>query len=89
MVYYFSGSGNTRYVARQLSEQIGEDLRFIPETDAISEKFAGRSLGFLFPIYSWGVPPIVTDFIRNLPEDMIKEIKDKSLPVWMVCTCGD
>lgn len=89
MVFYFSGIGNTRYVAEQISEIIKERLCFIPDNNAIEQVFSGDSLGFLFPIYSWGVPPIVLDFIRALPEEFVTTLRKKGVPVWMVCTCGD
>lgn len=81
MIYYFSGTGNSKHVAQCLAEETGDDLKFIPTCE-----FQGYSdvLGFVFPVYSWGVPAIVLDFIRALPmcdkEDMY---------VFMVATCGD
>ncbi|MDE6409802.1 MAG: EFR1 family ferrodoxin [Muribaculaceae bacterium] len=89
MIYYFSGLGNTKYVAGKIAEAVGEDKFFIPDIDPLKQYFRGKSLGFLFPIYSWGVPGIVIDFIHSLPETFIQEVKSNKLPVWMVCTCGD
>ena len=31
MIFYFSGTGNTRWVASQLAEALGEDLLSIPD----------------------------------------------------------
>ena len=31
MIYYYSGCGNSRYVAESLSKELGEDLEFIPD----------------------------------------------------------
>ena len=31
MIFYFSGTGNTRWIAQQLAEATGEELRFIPD----------------------------------------------------------
>ena len=31
MILYFSGTGNTRWVARQIAEAIDEELLFIPD----------------------------------------------------------
>ncbi len=89
MIYYFSGLGNTKYVAQTIAESIGEEKYFIPDADPIEQIFSGSSLGFLFPIYSWGIPEIVMEFIHALPEDFIQEVKNRNTPVWMVCTCGD
>lgn len=87
MLLYYSGTGNTRYVAETLSKQLDEPLYSVTSSDPASLSFSGKSLGFLFPIYSWGVPPIVLDFIHHLNDRFIKDIK--GLDVWMCCTCGD
>ena len=89
MIYYFSGEGNTAYAAHIISKNIGEDRHYIPDTNPVFEKMDGLSLGFMFPIYSWGVPPIVRDFIAGLSETFIHEVKKNRIPVWMVVTCGD
>ncbi|MDE7346653.1 MAG: EFR1 family ferrodoxin [Muribaculaceae bacterium] len=92
MIYYFSGTRNSRYAAMRLGSLTGEDVRFIPQVDPYLESpdaQADRSIGFVFPVYAWGVPPIVLDFIRRLPESMIEDIRKRQLPVWCVATCGD
>ena len=89
MIYYFSGTGNSRYVARELSGMTGEDLGFIPDIDAVGETADGLSVGFVFPVYSWGVPPLVLDFISRLPESFWNDVRRLQLPVWCVMTCGD
>ncbi len=89
MIYYFSGTGNSRSVAIHLSELINESLKFIPLIKVTEEVVEGDSVGFVFPIYSWGVPPIVLDFIKNLPESFYNEINVKQIPVWCVMVCGD
>lgn len=65
MIYYFSGTGNTKYVAGSIASKIGEESKAIARLDASNEKFEGSHLGFMFPIYSWGVPPIMLDFIKE------------------------
>lgn len=92
MIYYFSGTRNSRYAAMRLGSLTGEEVRFIPETDPYTERLdihADNSIGFVFPVYAWGVPPIVLDFIKQLPETMVTYINDKTVPVWCVATCGD
>lgn len=89
MIYYFSGTGNTKYVAGSIASKIGEESKAIARLDASNEKFEGSHLGFMFPIYSWGVPPIMLDFIKALPDSFIDDVKKRKIPVWMVCTCGD
>lgn len=92
MIYYFSGTRNSRYAAMRLGSLTGEEVRFIPATDPCHESMdpdKDRSIGLVFPVYAWGVPPIVTEFIRKWPESLIEDIKTKGLPVWCLATCGD
>lgn len=92
MIYYFSGTHNSRYAAMRLGSMCGEEVRFIPSVDPYTEKFntdSHKSVGFVFPVYSWGVPPIVVEFIRHLPESIIGRIKKRDAYVWCVATCGD
>ena len=70
MIFYFSGTGNTRFVAEQIAAGIGEELVFIP--DAIRENrfefeiAEGETIGFCFPTHGWQPPRIVREFIRKL-----------------------
>ena len=70
MIFYFSGTGNTRWVARQIADAIGEELLYIP--DLIKERryeFQVREderIGFCFPTLGWQPPRIVRDFIGKL-----------------------
>lgn len=92
MIYYFSGTHNSRYAALRLGSLLSEEVRFIPQTDPFTEHFnpkIDKSIGFVFPVYSWGVPPIVIDFINKLPEAMSESIRKQSVYVWSVATCGD
>ena len=88
MVYYYSGTGNSAYVARELARMTGENRTPVSIPEVIrSEKldiYTGKYLGFVFPIYSWGVPPVVLDFIKRLPAQLFE-----GRYVWAVCTCGD
>ncbi|MBP3299027.1 MAG: EFR1 family ferrodoxin [Muribaculaceae bacterium] len=95
MIFYYSGTGNTRYAATFIARECGDaEPRFIPEalrslregsimTEALAAD-VGPSLGIMFPIYSWGVPPVVTAFISRLLPHIGSDIY-----IWAVCTCGD
>ena len=85
MIFYFSGTGNSAWVARQLAEGQNEELFSIAvEIDKNKEYKLreGEKVGFVFPVYAWGPPEIVLRFIRRL-----KMIKPEYL--FFVCTCGD
>ena len=69
MIYCFSGTGNSQWVADKLQGLLQD------ETD---------SFGLIFPIYAWGVPKVVTQYIQK----HLEEIKTAKY-VWAVMTCGD
>ena len=85
MIFYFSGTGNTRFVAEQIAAGIDEELVFIP--DAIRDKkyeysiAEGETVGFCFPTHGWQPPRIVREFIRKL--------RINAEYCWAVTTCGD
>ena len=88
MIFYFSGTGNSKWVAEQLSNQQKEKLVFIPNAlrDGQNEFEieADEKIGFVFPIYSWGPPPIVIRFIRQL---ILRNYHSQY--VFFACSCGD
>lgn len=89
MIYYFSGTGNSRFVANTLSDFLNEDTKPITETDPENETLSGESLGFVFPVYAWGIAPPIINFIEKLSQSFKNDIKTKRTPVWSVMTCGD
>ena len=91
MIFYFSGTGNTKWVAQQLAEATGEQLRYIP--DELREGKLeytlqeGERLGFCFPTHGWQPPRIVRDFIRK--STFHCSPSTPSLYCFAVTTCGD
>jgi hypothetical protein len=66
-IFYFSGTGNCLKIARDLAKEL-PGAQIAPIATAIKEKniiVSGRA-GFVFPIYAFGAPLIVTDFIDRL-----------------------
>ena len=88
MVYYFSGTGNSKFVAMTLANFLGMDLKFIPEVEVKEEDAEDRIL-LVFPVYSWGVPPLVSKFIMDLPPWYWEKVKESDISVDCVMTCGD
>ena len=88
MIIYFSGTGNSAAVARGLAERLGEPLQALMAVSPLELRFEGRRLIFVFPIYSWGVPPIVLDYIRSLNASFVEECAGR-VAVWGVATGGD
>ena len=87
MIFYFSGCGNSKHVAETMATEWNDKLVFIPEA-AREVHFdytlkEGESLGFVFPIYSWGPPHLVLDFLKKL------QLNTNPDYVFFVYTCGD
>ena len=85
MIFYFSGTGNTRWVAEQIAKAIGDELVYIPDAIrdgkydyTIDEK---ETIGFCFPTHGWQPPRIVREFISKLKVELRY--------CWAVTTCGD
>ena len=70
MIFFFSGCGNSRHVAETLAANLNDTLVFIPEAVREGryeyELAEGERLGFVFPIYAWGPPKLVMDFVGKL-----------------------
>ncbi len=86
MIFYFSGTGNSEYAARKIAERTGDTVVSIAEcTRAGRFSFAltaGERVGFVFPVYFYGVPTIVLDFIGRL------ELSGTAGYTFAVCTSG-
>ncbi len=80
-IYWFSGSGNSLHVAKRIGEAV-EGAELIPVADATGEvDELPRQLGLVFPVYAWGPPALVAEFIENLPAGSPDY-------VFAVATCG-
>lgn len=69
MIFYFSGTGNSEYIAKLLGERTCEEVMDMAECVNSSMEYfklkKGERLGFVYPIYCWGLPDIVEKFIKN------------------------
>lgn len=69
MIFYFSGTGNSRWVARELARLLHEDA--VDVTDAAAAAAArdladGGVVGLVFPIYAWGAAEPMAAFAERL-----------------------
>ncbi len=90
MIFCFSGTGNSLLVARELAKRLGHEIVML-EKAALSrpagrlyELADGEDAIWVFPIYCWGVPPVVRRFIRK-----VKLKTPGPASHWMIATCGD
>ena len=68
MIFYFSATGNSKYVAECIRAE-GEQL--IPITDAMDKKeydfhVSDERIGIVSPTYDWTLPSIVSEFLESL-----------------------
>ena len=85
LVLYYTGTGNSEYVAKKIREQIEDEV--INLFDKIkkhdySEMHSDRPFVFVYPTYAWQMPRILRDFIRQTGF-----IGNKC--AYFVTTCGD
>ena len=93
MIFYFSGTGNTKWAASKLAAATREDLisiapymRADDSSHNLAEPFIlkeNERLGFVFPVHGWRVPKLVREFICKMkiqrePSDASAENKAKA-----------
>ena len=76
MIFYFSGTGNTKWAASKLASATREDLisiapymRADDSSHNLAEPFIlkeNERLGFVFPVHGWRVPKLVREFISKM-----------------------
>lgn len=81
MIYYFSGTGNSKWAAEQIAEATGDVALDIVEAGAPASLEGQSQVGFVFPVYAWGVPEPMLEFAKSArpPQDAFS---------FGVCTCG-
>lgn len=81
-IFYFSTTGNSLALARAISNGLGgAELIPIPKAMGGEADVNADKVGFIFPVYGWGVPRIVVEFIRG------SKFKPKPY-VFAIATCG-
>ena len=84
MIYWFSGTGNSRYVARRIAEALHEPLFSINDRVKANDTApvpTGRQLIVVSPTYGWRLPRVVRDWL-------LQTEFPKAGQVWFVMTCG-
>ncbi|MDE5878348.1 MAG: EFR1 family ferrodoxin [Muribaculaceae bacterium] len=89
MIYYFTGNGNSGYVAARIGSYLHDCIEKIGDSTRLCVSAEDNGIGLVFPVYAWGVAPPVTDFINGWTLDDIRRINTEKIPVWAVMTCGD
>jgi len=88
MIFYFSASGNSLWLAQQLATATNEELVNMADTlmqnNCSFVLHRNENIGFVFPVYAWDLPPIVRQFIRQME---LQNLSDNY--IFFACTCGD
>lgn len=83
MIFYFSGTGNSKHIAKNLSDKELVDLAGANKAGKyVYEVGKDASVGFVVPVYYSGVPKTVLDFVKKL------ELKGEVTYIYCVLTHG-
>ncbi len=83
MIFFFSGTGNSRYLAQQLGKRLGDEVREMTFFNRPwGEVVQDSRVIWVFPVHSWGMPKFVLDFINAVKVE-------PGAKHFMVCSCGD
>jgi flavodoxin len=87
MIFYVSGTGNTRWAVEQIAKATGEDIINIgkissaPYQCRLSE---GERIGFCFPVHGWRPTKVMREFIGHLQIE-----NAEGHYCYALCTAGD
>lgn len=85
MILYFSGTGNSEYVAKRIGQQVNDEVMdlFGPIRDRrYDEIHAERPWVVVAPTYAWRLPRIVQTWLENTP-------LTGNPAIYFVLTCGE
>ena len=84
MVVYFSGTGNSKYVAKRIADSLQEKLLCMNERIKSSDTGpvkTGEKLVVVVPTYAWRIPRVVSNWIGQTEFAGAKN-------VWYLMSCG-
>lgn len=88
MIVCFSGNGNTRFVADRLADRLADTVTplrapLIDNHEPTLPLNGNSHIIWAFPVYAWGIPAKVRNFIRRV------KISGGKVTHYMLATCGD
>ena len=84
MILYFSGTGNSKYVAKRIADALGDALVNLNDRIKASDTSSietGERVIIVTPTYAWRIPRVVRDWLRKTELRGAKQ-------AWIVMTCG-
>lgn len=85
MIFYFSGTGGSKYVAELIAKNTQDTAVSIAA--CISEEnyvFKDKRIGFVFPIHAWQPPLFVQNFIRKISIE-----NSENTYFYVIYVCGE
>ena len=80
MIFYFSGTGNSEWVAKNVAAKIGDRAVDICSLSGAPSLDGEAYVGLVFPVYAWGAAQPMSSFAKTLPQT--------SAFTFGICTCG-
>ncbi len=65
IIYFFTGTGNSLWVARTLAQELDADIALIPDGGREERAASPKVIGLVFPVHIWGVPARIIQFIQE------------------------
>ena len=84
MILYFSGTGNSKYVAKRIADALGDALVNLNDRIKASDTSSvetGERVIIVTPTYAWRIPRVVRGWLRKT------ELRG-ARQAWFVMTCG-
>lgn len=66
MIFYFSGTGNSKHIAQRIGEKMGGEVLQVSQCTPYAIPDNGEAVGFVFPVYFWGIPTAAVRFLSAL-----------------------
>ena len=84
MILYFSGTGNSKYVAKRIADALGDEILNLNDRIKASDTSSvetGERVIIVTPTYAWRIPRVVRDWLRKTELRGAKQVR-------FVMTCG-
>lgn len=84
MILYFTGTGNSRYIANAITSITKDELVSINEKIKTKDTQAIQTDGrlvFVLPTYGWRIPRVVEEWVRKTEFTGVEK-------VWFIMNCG-
>lgn len=93
MIFYFSGTGNSKWIAEEIAKNTDDEIVNIMKlknsqgSDGYTAE-PGETIGLVFPVYAWGPPKVVSEFAKEIKFKKENDEKNDKGYTFAVCTCG-